>query len=184
MTADRSRARLQEGLARVARGEETALRDVYTDTAAKLFGILVRILKDRGEAEDVLQEVYLTVWRNAHAFDPARASPMTWLAAIARNRAIDRVRAIRVRPTQALAEDFDIAGSEPSGLDVLVSRAEFARLGNCLAELDPQHGHAIRSAFLNGDTYEEVATRLGKPLGTVKSWIRRGLAKLRVCLEQ
>ena len=184
MSADQSRTRLVEGLARVARGEATALRDIYADTAAKLFGILVRILKDRGEAEDMLQEVYLTVWRNAQAFDPARASPMTWLAAIARYRAIDRLRAIRVRPTQALADDFDIAGSEPSGLDALLGKAEVARLGDCLAELDAQHGNAIRSAFLDGDTYEEVAIRLGKPLGTVKSWIRRGLAKLRVCLER
>lgn len=184
MNADQSRARLMDGLARAARGDESALRDIYGDTAAKLFGVVVRILKDRGEAEDVLQEVYVTVWRNAHAFDPARASPMTWLAAIARNRAIDRLRAMRVRPTQPFAEGFDLPSGAPSGLDVLVSQVEIARLGDCLGELDAQHSHAIRSAFLHGDTYEEVAVHLGKPLGTVKSWIRRGLAKLRVCLER
>src|ERR1700754_5067451 len=96
MDADATRRQLAAALARVAAGDRAALRIVYQDTAAKLFGVCIRILKDRSEAEDVLQDVYMTVWRKAGAFDPARASPITWLVAIARNRAIDRLRASAV----------------------------------------------------------------------------------------
>src|SRR5213595_3575381 len=96
MDADATRSELAAALARVAAGDRTALRLVYQDTSAKLFGVCLRILKDRSEAEDVLQEVYVTVWRKAAAFDPNRASPITWLVAIARNRAIDRLRSSAV----------------------------------------------------------------------------------------
>src|SRR4051794_32243428 len=90
---DAARSQLTAALVRVASGEQAALRLVYQDTSAKLFGVVLRILNDKSEAEDVLQDVYVTVWQKAGTFDPARASPMTWLIAVARNRAIDRVRA-------------------------------------------------------------------------------------------
>src|ERR1700682_1124291 len=93
MDADATRSQLVAALVRVAGGDRTALRTIYQDTSAKLFGVCLRILNDRGEAEDVLQDVYVTVWRKAASFDPARASPITWLVAIARNRSIDRLRA-------------------------------------------------------------------------------------------
>src|SRR5229473_5987036 len=105
MDADATRSQLVAALVRVAGGDRAALRIVYQDTSAKLFGVCLRILKDRGEAEDVLQDVYLTVWRKAGSFDPARASPITWLVAIARNRAIDRLRGTavsrRMQPIEA-----------------------------------------------------------------------------------
>ena len=105
MDEDATRSQLAAALARVAGGDHAALRIVYQDTSAKLFGVCLRILKDRSEAEDVLQDVYVTVWRKAATFDPGRASPITWMVAIARNRAIDRLRARaaggRLQPIEA-----------------------------------------------------------------------------------
>jgi RNA polymerase sigma-70 factor (ECF subfamily) len=133
----------------------------------------------------VLQEVYLTVWRKAASFDEARASPITWLVAITRNRAIDRLRS---GGASRLAEPIEAADavSDPSPLaeDMVVSRQEQARLAGCLDELDERAANAIKSAFIGGATYEELARSSGVPLGTMKSLIRRGLAKLRACLER
>jgi RNA polymerase sigma-70 factor (ECF subfamily) len=185
MDADASRSQLAAALVRVASGDRAALRIVFEDTSAKLFGVVVRILNDRSEAEDVLQDVYLTVWRKAGSFDPARASPITWLVAIARNRAIDRLRASaagrRMEPIEH-AEDIQDAG--PSALERVAAGQDHARLAGCLGELEERHAIAIRAAFLDGTTYEELALRMRVPLGTMKSWIRRGLLKLRACLEQ
>jgi RNA polymerase sigma-70 factor (ECF subfamily) len=185
MDADATRSQLAAALARVAAGDRAALAIVYQDTSAKLFGICLRILKDRSEAEDVLQDVYVTVWRKAAAFDPGRASPITWMVAIARNRAIDRLRA---RGAGGRLEPIEAADSVSDPAPAAVERVELAqqhqRLTRCLEELDARHSTAIRAAFLDGATYEELAARMNVPLGTMKSWIRRGLVKLRACLER
>jgi RNA polymerase sigma-70 factor (ECF subfamily) len=185
MDAVSNRNQLSDRLARVAHGDRLALGAVYRDTSAKLFGICLRILGDRGEAEDVLQEVYLTVWNKAALFDASRASPITWLVAIARNRAIDRLRAggivRKADPIEAAAEISDPA---PSAAAEVESAQERRRLEHCLGELEPQHSAAIRTAFLDGVTYEELAAQMDVPLGTMKSWIRRGLLRLRACLER
>jgi RNA polymerase sigma-70 factor (ECF subfamily) len=185
MDADATRSQLAAALVRVAGGDRAALRTIYQDTSAKLFGVCLRILNDRGEAEDVLQDVYVTVWRKAGTFDPGRASPITWMVTIARNRAIDRLRATAVSRRMEPIEAAD-AVSDPS--PVAVERVELAqqhqRLAGCLQELEARHSAAIRAAFLDGATYEELAARMKVPLGTMKSWIRRGLLKLRACLEQ
>ena len=184
MDADSNRSQLAAALVRVAGGDRAALRLVYQDTSAKLFGVCLRILKDRGEAEDVLQEVYVTVWRKAGSFDPGRASPITWLVAIARNRAIDRLRAGGGRRMEPIETAEDVRDTAPGALDLVEAGQELARLATCLGELEERHSTAIRSAFLDGTTYEELADRMRVPLGTMKSWIRRGLLKLRACLEQ
>jgi RNA polymerase sigma-70 factor (ECF subfamily) len=182
--ADARRAQLAAALVRAGGGDRTALRVVYQDTSAKLFGICLRILNDRSEAEDVLQEVYVTVWRKAASFDPGRASPMTWLVAIARNRAIDRLRASAVRRRMEPIEAADAVGDPaPAAVDRVEMAQQHQRLADCLEELESRHAAAIRAAFLDGVTYEELATRMSVPLGTMKSWIRRGLLKLRACLE-
>src|SRR5262249_3265712 len=152
-------------------------------TSAKLFGACLRILNDRSEAEDVLQEVYLTVWNKAAAFDEARASPITWLVAIARNRAIDRARS-RSRRSEPIEAAADVADPGASAFESLASAQEHERLKSCLDEIEERQSLAIRAAFMGGFTYEELAERSGVPLGTMKSWIRRGLAKLRECLER
>ncbi len=160
MDAEASRSQLAAALARVAAGDRAALRMVYQDTSAKLFGVCLRILNDKSEAEDVLQDVYVTVWRKA----ALRAS------------AVSR----RMEPIEAAD-----AVSDPA--PVAAERVELAqqhqRLARCLEELEARHSAAIRAAFLDGATYEELAQRMSVPLGTMKSWIRRGLLKLRACLE-
>jgi RNA polymerase sigma-70 factor (ECF subfamily) len=169
---------------RIAAGDRSALRQLYDATSAKLFGVCLRILSDREEAEDVLQEVYVTVWRRADRFDAGRASVMTWVSTIARNRAIDRLRARGPLARAEPVEDLEIADDQP-GAEALLSAADDAgRLHACLSELDERTKSVIRTAFFEGVTYEALAQRMGAPLGTVKSWIRRGLAKLRGCLER
>ncbi len=184
MDADALRSQLAAALARVAGGDRAALRLVYQDTSAKLFGVCLRILKDRGEAEDVLRDVYVTVWRRAATFDPSRASPITWLVAIARNRSIDRLRSGAVgRVTAPLDEAQDISDSSPGAAELMETAEQHRRLQDCLGQLEERQSSAIRAAFLDGATYEELAQRAGIPLGTMKSTIRRGLMKLRGCLE-
>ena len=183
MDAETRRRQLVAAINRVAGGDRAALRLVYSETSAKLFGVCLRILGDRSEAE--LQDVYLTVWRKAASFDEAIASPITWLVAIAQNRSIDRLRSSAASrahaPIEAAAEVPD-AGL--SALEQLEIGEDQARLKDCLQELEERQSAAIRSAFLDGFTYEELAERNRVPLGTMKSWIRRGLLKLRTCLER
>jgi RNA polymerase sigma-70 factor (ECF subfamily) len=185
MGVEANRSQLVAALARVAGGDRAALQIVYQAAAAKLFGVCLRILNDRSEAEDVLQEVYVTVWRKAASFDPARASPITWLVAIARNRSIDRLRAAaasrRMDPIDAAEAVRDPA---PAAVELVEAAQQSSRLTLCLEQLESRQSAAIRSAFLDGNTYEELAERMQVPLGTMKSWIRRGLMKLRDCLER
>ena len=184
MDADATRRQLAAALVRVAGGDRAALRVVYQDTSAKLFGVCLRILKDRGEAEDVLQEVFVTVWRKAASFDPGRASPITWMVAIARNRAIDRLRASVISRRMEPIESADaVSDPAPAAVERVELAQQHQRLSRCLEELEARQASAIREAFLDGTTYEELATRMSVPLGTMKSWIRRGLLKLRTCLE-
>ena len=185
MDADTRRRELAAAINRVASGDRSALRFVYDATSAKLFGVVLRILGDRAEAEDVLQDVYVTVWRKARGFDGGLASPITWLVAIARNRAIDRVRAKgRAAANLPIEAANDVADRGLSAVERLERDQEQARLNHCLDELERRQSAAIRAAFLDGLTYEELAIREKVPLGTMKSWIRRGLMKLRACLER
>lgn len=184
MNADEARARLAAALVRLGAGDPTALEQVYRATSAKLFGICLRILGDRKEAEDTLQDVYLTLWRRADRFDPARASPITWIAVLARNRAIDRLRRKRTLgsavPVEAASE---IADDSPSAEDSLLADEGSARIHHCLETLESVQRSGIREAFFGGLTYADLADRAGIPLGTMKSRIRRGLARLKTCLE-
>ena len=167
----------------VAAGNRGALAELYNRTSAKLFGICVRVLGSEAEAEEVLQEVYLTVWDKAGRFEEGKASPITWLAVLARNKAIDRLRVRRIA-TDPIENASEVRDLNPSALDVLESVQEQQRLANCFEELDDQQRAMIRSAFLDGATYPELAEREGVPLGTMKSWIRRGLLRLRGCLQR
>jgi RNA polymerase sigma-70 factor (ECF subfamily) len=169
---------------RIAAGDRGALRQLYEATSAKLFGVCLRILSDREESEDVLQEVYVTIWRRADRFDAGRASVMTWVSTIARNRAIDRLRARGPLARSEPLEGLELADGGPSAEALLSAADDRARLHHCLGELDKRTETVIRTAFFEGVTYDALAKRMDQPLDTVKSWIRRGLAKLKGCLEQ
>jgi RNA polymerase sigma factor (sigma-70 family) len=169
---------------RIAEGDRAALRQLYELTSAKLFAVCLRILSDREESEDVLQEVYVTIWRRADRFDAARASVMTWVSTIARNRAIDRLRARGPLARSESVDELEIADGSDSAETLLSAADDRKRLNHCLGELDKRTETVIRTAFFEGVTYDALAKRMDQPLGTVKSWIRRGLAKLKGCLEQ
>jgi RNA polymerase sigma factor (sigma-70 family) len=170
-------------LDRVSSGDRDALADLYDRTSAKLFGICLRILSSESDAEDALQEVYVTVWRKADRFDSGKASPITWLSVLARNKAIDRLRRRRVTAA-SLDEASEVPDDAPSAFDIVQQGIETQRLAGCLDELDAKPRAMIRAAFIEGATYSELATRESVPLGTMKSWIRRALLRLRGCLER
>ena len=190
-------------MARIGDGDRDALKSLYDATSAKLFGIILRIVIDRSEAEDVLQEVFITVWRKAAEYDPARASPITWLATIARNRAIDRLRALGRRPNalplSAMVDDGD---SDDRGMDRALAKGEI--VGGGMTDTDPVvvadraalraeiqgaldaipdvERQVLELAYYHDLTQTEIAVRLGWPLGTVKTSTRRALLRLRAAL--
>ena len=179
-----AREKLAAAMARLAEGDRSALEEVYRATSAKLYGICLRILKDEKEAEDALQDVYLNLWRRADRFDPTRASPISWLATFARNRAVDRLRVGKVRAgSVGVDEAAPIADAAPLADTLLIDAQNSARIHTCLDRLDERPRNAIRTAFFEGRTYAQIAEADGVALGTMKSWVRRGLQKLKICLE-
>jgi len=174
---------LEDLLVRVALRDRAAFRDLYRRTSAKLFGVCLRILSDRTDAEEVLQETYVKIWRNAKQFSRTRASATAWLSAVARNQSIDRLRSRRA-PAFPIEEAFGLADDRPSPETASVATDDNRRLHDCLRTLEGNQASAIATAYFGGQTYEELARGLKVPLGTVKSWIRRGLARLKDCLER
>lgn len=177
------RARLAEALVRTGRGERAAFEQVYRATSAKLFGVCLRIFPDRNEAEEALQDAYLTIWNKAASFEAGRASPISWLVAVTRNRAIDRLRSRGKGGLASLEEAAEIPDPAPLADARLQADGEDRVLKGCIEDLERRDAHFIRSAFMGGATYAELAQRDGEPLGTVKSRIRRALIKLRACME-
>ena len=179
-----ARQRLTRAMERLARGDRDALRDIYDATHTKLFGICLRILNDRKEAEDALQDVYITLIRRADRFDASRASPISWLATFARNRAVDRLRTGKVRGGAVGVEAaYELSDAAPLADAQLIDAEREARIHHCLDELDDPPSGDIREAFMGGATYAVLAERQDVPLGTMKSRIRRGLARLKTCME-
>jgi RNA polymerase sigma-70 factor, ECF subfamily len=173
--------RLQRLIRDSARRDRAAFAALYTETSAKLFAIALRILRQREWAEEVLQESFVAVWQRAGDYDPARGSAMGWLVTIVRHCAIDQLRRNAARPESRSEADVALptlaaAGSGDSG-------AELRALQRCLDELDELPRRAILLAYCYGLTHDEVAARLGVPIGTVKSWLRRSLERLQKCLE-
>lgn len=173
-------ATIEELLAAVAERDKAAFRLLYQRTSAKLYGIVLRILPDRAQAEDAMQDVYVRIWRNAGGYDAARGRPITWLAAIARNMAIDVRRREGARGAGREVEiDLDLLG----GREDAPSSERLAALSACLSRLEPDQRKLILAAYLQGESREELAERLDRPVGTIKSWLHRGLAVLRTCLD-
>ena len=184
ITTSAERDELNALLQRAGRSDQKAFAELYKRTSSKLFGVCLRMLRDRGEAEEVLQEAYVTVWRQAASFDAAKASAVTWLVTLSRNKAIDRLRQHREHALGDPAALEDIVDEQPTPAADAQSSQESRRLHHCLEALEPQQRSSVREAFFTGATYNELATRCKVPLGTMKSWIRRSLMQLRTCLDQ
>lgn len=179
---NQARAQLISSLEQVASGDRAALEAVYRHTSAKLFGICLRICDDRRGAEDVLQDAFVTIWLQAGRFDPSRSSPITWLATITRNKAIDWRRAQRRFISDTMESAHSVPDDALLAFDRMSTRETADRLSFCLDQLEAHSSDAIKHAFLDGVTYSELAQRAAVPLGTMKSWIRRGLQSLKACL--
>lgn len=174
---------LNHQLARVALGDREAFAQLYRRTSPRLLSVCARMLPDRREAEEVLQEAYVTVWQRSKTFDPARASAMSWLVALARNKAIDRLRQHHNAAADVNFEMEGIADEDPTPAARAEYSQEYRRLEQCMDQLETSQRHSIQAAFFSGLTYNALAERAKVPLGTMKSWIRRGLLQLRACLE-
>ena len=175
---------LRAAMVRLADGDRAALEQIYKATRVKLYGICLRILGDRKEAEDALQDVYVNLWQRADRYDPERASPISWLATFARNRAVDRLRTGKVRGGAVPVEEAaPLPDTAPLADQLLIDGERAGRVHACLEKLEDPARTNIRAAFFEGRTYGELAEAQDVPLGTMKSWIRRGLQKLRTCLE-
>jgi RNA polymerase sigma-70 factor, ECF subfamily len=186
--------RLQALLARVALGDRVAFSTLYQDTRGHLFAVILRINPDRAQAEDVLQEVFVNLWRAAQSFDVQRSQPLTWLTSVARNRAIDSLRRQKTEvATVSTVEGGDDGGDAVDRLDTLASGDAgplelLARAGqaqaieHCLAQLSAEQQQSLALTFYQGLSHAEAALHLAQPLGTVKSWVRRALGALKDCL--
>ena len=183
-------------LARSSLGDRAAFATLYERTSSHLFAVVLRIQRDRAQAEDILQEVYVNVWRAAKSFDAAQSQPLTWLTSIARNRAIDGLRRARTQPQLRTlgssvegrdAEDEDVydtvADDAPGPLELLSRAAESRSLAACMDKLSALQRQSVALAFFRGLSHAEVAEQLKQPLGTVKSWVRRALMTLKSCLQ-
>ncbi|HUD94855.1 sigma-70 family RNA polymerase sigma factor [Sphingobium sp.] len=177
-----ARAALVDALRSAGAKDQSALRLIYDMTSAKLFGICLRICCDREAAEDVLQDVYVKIWRRAASFDPARASPISWMAIIARNAALDWCRREgrhAVLPADCAPETADDAPSADTSLE---DAEQKSRLLGCMEGLSDNQSATIRRIFMDGMTYQHLSDNDGTPVGTLKSWVRRGLVQLKACL--
>ena len=182
-SSDTDAASLAVTLRRVAEGDRAAFEEVYHRTSVKLFGVCLRILPVRQEAEEALQEAYLSVWRRAGSFDAAKGSAMTWLITLTRNRAVDRLRSGGKVATAPIELADEVPDPTPTASSMLESSEDERRLAHCLGTLEGGDAQLIRTAFFDGSTYAELATRAATPLGTIKSRIRRALLTLRECLS-
>ena len=168
----------------IARGDDSAFAALYDRYSPILYGLLLRIVRDRPEAEDVLQEVFLQVWQQAANFDAARGRPFTWLVTLARSRAIDRLRSrdSRERAAQAATRDAVEGTGEAAGADLFrAEQSEVVR--GALAAIPEEQRRALLLAYFEGLTQTEIAARLGQPLGTIKTRMRSGMQKLREVLQ-
>jgi len=175
---------LEDLLQACGRGDAAALKALYTRTAPQLLGILVRVLGNRASAEDVLQEVFVSIWQRAGQYDQFKGRAMSWMVAIARNRAIDMQR--KFRPT-VLLDAAELAGAEQLQVTGPAENTEFGSarrsLGRCLELLNTAQRQCLLLAYQSGLTQERIALTMKQPLGSVKSWVRRGLQSLKGCLE-
>jgi RNA polymerase sigma factor (sigma-70 family) len=168
---------------------ESALREIYDLTSGKLYGLAVRVVTNREWAEDVLQESYLTLWRAAGDYRASLSPPMAWLGVIVRSRALDLLRRRASQRADAALELDDaisetVAGDSPNPMDTSQASEQALALHECLRRLESRHREVLSLAYLRDLSHSELAQQLKLPLGTVKTWIRRGLDQLRGCMAR
>jgi RNA polymerase sigma-70 factor (ECF subfamily) len=166
----------------VAKGDRSAFERLYVATRAKLYGVLLRILGRPELAEEVMQEIYLKVWKMAHQFDPTRASPITWMVAMARNRAIDIVRKRGEVSIEDEPDAMNVPAETPAPLARREMTEELKRLLSCLGKLDPEKQRIVLLAYYSGWSRDQLAQKLDIPVNTIKTWLRRSLIEIRECM--
>jgi RNA polymerase sigma-70 factor, ECF subfamily len=181
-------ARIADLLSRVALADQRAFAELYRQTSSHLYAVALRILREPSAAEEILQEAYVSVWHHAGSYDATRSQPLTWLTSIVRNRCLDQLRR-RELDTVTLTSDaedgpaLDLPSDTPSPAELLLSGADAQSVRDCVDALDGGPKQAIALAFFQGLSHAELAAHLRQPLGTVKSWVRRGLERLKRCLD-
>ncbi len=178
-------AKLMELLARTALADQAAFEQLYRLSSPHLYGVAVRILRESAAAEEVLQESFVSIWHHAGSYVAAKSQPLTWLTSIVRNRCLDRLRRREVDAVTIDDEEHEmtIADDGPTALEMLISGADARAVKACVEALESGQKQAIALAFYQGLSHSELALHLKEPLGTVKSWVRRGLERLRACLD-
>ena len=180
--------RLAALLGRVAMGDQRAFEALYGQTSAHLYAVALRIVKEPSAAEEILQEAYVSVWHHAGSYDAARSQPITWLVSIVRNRCLDQLRRRDLATVSLTTEDedapeLDIPDEGPTPADLLLRGAEAHSVRECVDTLEAGQKQAIALAFFQGLSHAELAAHMKQPLGTIKSWVRRGLERLKRCLD-
>ncbi len=176
---------LAELLAQCSLKNHNSFNRLYKLTAAKLYGVALRILRRQDWAEEVLQECYVNIWNHAGDYAMAKSAPLTWMTSVVRNRCLDWLRRPR---TEATGEQYDVAveawqDDAPGPMEQLMASTEAAALARCLQQLEAKQRQSIMLAFFNGLSHSELASHMKLPLGTVKTWVRRGLERLKGCLS-
>ena len=182
MSADPAADRLAELLARAGLRDRAAFRDLYEATRSKLFAVSLRIVRERALAEEVLQDSFVSIWNHAADYARAKSAPLTWMTAIVRNRSLDVVRRAREEPDIDDTLTTNLVDESASPARDVETRAEAHSIQDCLQQLDAEQRQSIALAFFHGLSHSELADHMRRPLGTVKTHIRRGLLKLKDCL--
>jgi RNA polymerase sigma-70 factor (ECF subfamily) len=184
MPLDAEQTRLAALLSRSALGDRAAFADLYGAMRAKLFAVSLRIVRERPLAEEVLQDSFVSIWHHAADYAQAKSAPSTWMTAIVRNRSVDILRRTREEPDVDDALTRSLVDESASPQREAEARGDAHSLQECLGELEPEQRQSIALAFHHGLSHSELADHLRRPLGTVKTHIRRGLLRLRDCLER
>jgi RNA polymerase sigma-70 factor (ECF subfamily) len=175
---------LADLLRRVAAKDRAAFADLYAATSAKLLGVILRILQRRGISEEVLQEVYVKVWERAADYNPAKGSPIGWLATIARNRALDEVRRKAPQSIEDTPEALDVMSDTLDQLSRMEQSEDLQKLVACLDKLEGKRREMVVLAYCHGLSRDDLSQRFSAPVATIKTWLHRSLAQLRTCLSQ
>lgn len=178
------REEIERLIARVALKDRAAFEALYDRVSAKLFGVCLRVLNKRAAAEDAMQDTFVKIWNNADRYQANGLSPMTWLITIARNTAIDRLRARKKGHQDIDTPGMELVSPSPSPEQFAIAASEASKLTGCLETLDADRSAAIRGAYLDGQSYADLAEKFKVPLNTMRTWLRRGLISLRECMSQ